>query len=154
MSIKDLALSFGIALVFPLTVYYGIMLFSPTYDYMERSSFNEQIWKKSQGASEDEKAKLSAEKEKFEKSWNEKILRIEKIHFYASVPLGILTVVVGTFLQPAYLGGGLMFGGILTTFWGVSAYWRHLSDVFKLIGLLIMLTLLSLLGFRANAKNN
>jgi hypothetical protein len=138
MIAKKFALAFGIAVVFPAMIHYGVSTFSPEprwQDYHVTPMIDS-------NSAEYQKRILSKERPKV----------FEKHLFAAAIPLGRITVVVGAFLAVPAIGTGLMFGGIFSVCDGYFNYWSELSAQLKFSSLLAAFIVLLLLGYRKLEK--
>lgn len=73
--------------------------------------------------------------------------------FVIAVPLGILIIVLGTFIfHLTPVGIGLMFGGVGTLIYGAGGYWRYSENLFKFLISLVGLVVLIFLAYRFNKK--
>jgi hypothetical protein len=109
MIAKKFALAFGIAVVFPTMIHYGVSTFSPEprrqdYDVTPLIDSN------------------SAEYQKKDTEYRAAEKVFEKHPFAAAIPLGLITLVVGTFMTVPAIGTGLMFGGIFSVCDGYFNY--------------------------------
>lgn len=59
--------------------------------------------------------------------------------FYASLALGLLFIIIGTFLKIEYLGAGFILGGIANIALGTTRIWYALADLTRFLGLLAAL---------------
>jgi hypothetical protein len=158
MRAKQFAIGIGIALLLPLSVYYGVLLFSPPPD---SSKYYEQSQEYSRRLSE---AKTTAEKDRIvkEKSLNQKRQEeAQKRHqqhiFLVAYPVGLLAIIIGSLLTVQAVGAGLMFGGIFTLAEGCYSYWDKMPDWTRFFSLIIAMAVLIGFGywkFPPEVKNN
>jgi hypothetical protein len=144
MLAKKIALGFGIAVVFPMLIHYGVSTFVPSpkwQDYQVSGRFDP-------GAPAEEKALGQAEQQKKQEEYRAAEKRFQKHLFAFAVPLGLVALLVGAFLSLPAIGTGLMFGGIFSICDGYFNYWSELADVLKFASLLVPLALLIFLGYR------
>jgi hypothetical protein len=144
MLAKKIALGFGIAVVFPLLIHYGVSTFvySPKWqDYQVRSVFDPY-------ASAADKARREVEQEKKQEEYKASEKYFEKRLFAVAVPFGLIALVAGAFLSLPALGTGLMFGGIFSIGDGYFNYWSELTDALKFGSLLVTFALLLFLSYR------
>jgi len=105
MIAKKFALAFGIAVVFPAMIHYGVSTFSPEprwQDYHVTPLINSNS--------------VEYQKKDAEYRATEKVF--EKHLFAVAVPLVLVTVLVVVFLAVPAIGTVLMFGGIFNFFYG------------------------------------
>jgi hypothetical protein len=148
MLAKRIALGFGIAIVFPMLLHYGVSTWTPQPKldlYELQQPYNPQ-------ATPEEKAQRQAvlQKKQEERRIAEK--RFQQHLFAVAIPLGLVALLVGAFLRLPAIGTGLMFGGIFSICDGYFNYWSELADVLKFVSLLIAFILLLFLGYRRLEK--
>jgi hypothetical protein len=146
MLAKRIALGVGIAIVLPMLIHYGVATFYPEPrpdDYrlsaetnaLAHGSASDQVkFEQEQGRKGDELAAAEAQ--------------FERRLFAVAVPLGLVAILVGTFLSVQTTGTGLMFGGIVSVCDGYFNYWEHLSASFKFVSLLAAFIVLIFVGYR------
>jgi hypothetical protein len=135
MIAKKFALAFGIAVIFPAMIHFGVSTFSPEprwQDYHVTPLID---------SNSAEYTKKHAEYRAAEKVF-------EKHLFAVAVPLGLITVVVGAFLTVPAIGTGLMFGGIFSVCDGYFNHWSELSAQLKFFSLLAAFIVLLVVGYR------
>ena len=146
MLAKKIALGFGIAIVLPMLIHYGVATFypeprpedyrlSPETNALRHGSASDQAnFEEEQSRKGDELAAAEAQ--------------FERRLFAMAVPLGLVAVLVGTFVRTQATGTGLMFGGIFSVCDGYFNYWEYLSASFKFVSLLAAFILLIFIGYR------
>ena len=73
--------------------------------------------------------------------------------FFIALPLGILLLVLGSFLFGLEaVGAGLMGGGIGTILYGAGGYWRYSTDVLRFVLSLLGLAVVIYLAYWFNKK--
>ena len=146
MLAKKIALGFGIAIVFPMLLHYGVSTWTPPPKWQDyQVPFNPQ-------ATPEEKAQQQAEQQKKDEERRIVEKRFQQHLFAVAVPLGLVALVVGAFLRLPAMGTGLMFGGIFSICDGYFNYWSELAPVLKFVSLLIAFILLLFLGYRRLEK--
>ena len=148
MLAKKIALGFGIAIVFPMLLHYGVSTWTPQPKldlYELQQPYNPQ-------ATPEEKAQRQAELQKKQEERRIAEKRFQQHLFGVAVPLGLVALLVGAFLRLPAIGTGLMFGGIFSICDGYFNYWSELADVLKFVSLLIAFILLLFLGYRRLEK--
>ena len=150
MLAKKIALGFGIAIIFPMLVHYGVSTFSPAPKWREH--YKNYDFRKYQSASPAEKAKMDAERESEKKLWRQKEKTFQNHLFFAAVPVGIAAIIVGAILSIQAIGTGLMFGGIFCLTEGYVCYWSELQDWMRFLSLLVGFVVLIFVGYRKLAK--
>ncbi len=144
MLARQIAIGFGIAVIFPLLVFYGVTTFYPapklstdgTTECMMLAVTPEQRVEctREQRATLD--AHAAANKEF---AWRLLI---------AAAPLGVAAVLIGAYLTSYAVGTGLILGGIFTVIFGYWSYWQYIESWARLVSLLIGFAILLFLGYR------
>jgi hypothetical protein len=143
MIAKKFALAFGVAVVFPAMIHFGVSTFTPKPkwpDYLRFTLNTQDYTSEQRQRREEEFSKRQSEYRAAEK-------RFETHLFVIAVPLGLLAVITGAFLGKLATGTGFMFGGIFTVGDGYFAYWSHLSDTLKFVSLLATFIILIAVGY-------
>ena len=112
MLAKKFALGFGIAIILPMLVHYGVSTFSPRPQW--RDYYDPYSYQGYEKASPEEKARLNAERAKKDEQRKTAEKRFEQHLFFVAVPLGIAAIIIGSASLIQAIGTGLMFGGIFT----------------------------------------
>jgi hypothetical protein len=146
MLAKKFALGFGIAIILPMLVHYGVSTFSPAPRWQDRYAINN--YENYQNATPAERAKLAQERETREKEWRAQDKIFQKHLFFAAVPLGIAAIIFGAVSSIQAIGTGLMFGGIFTLADGYCWYWSELQDWMRFLSLLAAFVVLMFIGYR------
>jgi hypothetical protein len=144
MIAKKIALGFGIAIVFPLLIHYGVSTFvsSPKWeDFVPYRTYDPY-------ASSAERAQRDAKERARRDAYKAAEGFFERRLFAVAVPLGLVALAVGAFLRLPAIGTGLMFGGLFSVCDGYFNYWSQLSDALKFGSLMIAFLLLLFLGYR------
>ncbi len=146
MLAKRIALGFGIALVFPLLIHYGVstLITQPKWEDYQIENYYEQH----QRATPEEQKKMEIEKSKLDKKWKETNNRFTKHLYFVAVPLGIIALIAGAFLSTQAIGTGLMFGGIFSISNGYYHYWYELPDPLKFASMLLAFIVLLFIGYK------
>ena len=150
MLAKKFALGFGIAIILPMLVHYGVSTFSPAPKWQDRYGAND--YQDYQNATPEEKARFNKERSTKETIWLEKEKIFEKHLFLVAVPIGIVAIIVGAVSPIQAIGTGLMFGGIFTLVDGYCWYWSELQDWMRFLSLLAAFVVLIFIGYRKLAK--
>ncbi len=135
MLAKKFALAFGIAVVFPAMLHYGVATFSP-----------EPRWQDYTVSPLIDRNSTEYQKKEAERRAAEHVF--EKHLFAVAVPLGLVAIIVGAFLPIQAIGTGLMFGGIFSVCDGYLNYWFELSAQLKCLSLLAAFIVLIVVGYR------
>lgn len=125
MLARQFAIGFGIAIIFPLLVYYGVRTFYsppqwPTEVYAPQATAEER-----QRQRERRETYISQSRE------------FARVLIIASTPLGIASILTGTFVSSPAVGTGLILGGIFTVAHGYWGYWSYADDWLRFVSLLL-----------------
>lgn len=150
MLAKKFALGFGIAIIFPIMVHYGVSTFVPSPKWQERYPSN--YYEDYRNATPEAKAKLDQERKLREQNWMDREKRFQAVLFSVAVPLGIAAILIGSLAAIQAVGTGLMFGGIFLLLDGYCNYWSELADSMRFLSLLLAFIILLYIGYRKLAK--
>ena len=150
MLAKNFALGFGIAIILPMLVYYGVSMFSPSPKWRDyRVDGYSQRYEE---ADKEEKAELRKEQKRLEEERRAHSKRFERQLFFVATPIGIAAMIAGSVIAIQAVGAGLMFGGIFTVTEGYVCYWSELPDWMRFLSLLLAFAILVYIGCRKLAK--
>jgi ATP-dependent exoDNAse (exonuclease V) alpha subunit len=157
MLAKQIALGFGIAVLFPMMIHYGVATIYPVPNWNNFMENQNNRTREAIRATPEERDKIGREiqqsyKEGY-KEHKEKEQRFARSLFYVGIPIGIIAMIVGSVLQIQSVGTGLMFAGILTLMDSYYRYWSDLQDWMKFISLLIAVIVLFFIGYRKLSPN-
>jgi len=146
MLAKKFALGFGIAVIFPMMIHYGVSVFvaQPKWEDWVQNYYEERY---NQGTDEEKKA-LEQEQNRLNEEYRERLATFQKYLFFVAVPLGITAIIIGSFLSVQAIGTGLMFGGIFSICDGYINYWSELSDILRFSSLLVAFIVLLFVGYK------
>ncbi|MBD3264740.1 MAG: hypothetical protein GF375_06530 [Candidatus Omnitrophica bacterium] len=150
MLAKKFALGFGIAVIFPLLIHYGVSTFSPPpewEDYYDSDYYR--IYKE---AGEEEKKELEQKRKEQTEDYNRARKRFQKHLFAAAVPLGLVAIITGSLTGVPAIGTGLMFGGIFSLIDGYALYWSELQHWMRFVSLLVAFCVLIFIGYKKLAR--
>ncbi len=150
MLAKKFAGGFGIAIVFPMMIHYGVSTFSPPPKWKDYQIAN--YHERYKRATPEERKRLEAEKKRMEKQREKAEKSSQKCLFFIAVPLGIIAIIAGAFLSIQAVGAGLMFGGIFSVCDGYFNYWYELGDFLKFISMLLAFIVLIFVGYKKLEK--
>lgn len=150
MLAKKFALGFGIAIILPMLVHYGVSTFSPAPKWEER--YEQYSYQRYNNASPEEKAKIDKERQEKERMWKQRQKVFQRNLFSVAVPVGLITIILGAIAPIQAIGTGLMFGGIFTLTEGYMFYWSELEDWMRFLSLLAAFVVLIFIGYRKLAK--
>tara|TARA_B100000315_G_scaffold253594_1_gene292700 strand:+ start:228 stop:686 length:459 start_codon:yes stop_codon:yes gene_type:complete len=146
MLAKKFALGFGLAIILPMMIHYGVSTFveQPKWgDYQIRD-----YYQRHKDASPEEKKELQAKRDRLHDERKVKEKHFQKYLFFAAIPLGITAIIIGAFLPIQAIGTGLMFGGIFSVCDGYINYWSELSDGLRFISLVFAFIVLIVIGYK------
>ena len=141
MLAKKIALGFGLAIIFPMMIHYGVSTFSlePKFEsYAKQEEFNKT-------ATPQEKIQKVEARESAQKQF-------EKHLYMVAVPLGLVAILIGAFSRVQSIGSGLMIGGIFSITDGYINYWSHLEDWMRFLSLLAAFAILLIVGYKKIEK--
>jgi hypothetical protein len=141
MLAKKLALGFGLAIIFPMMIHYGVSTFSsePKFEsYAKQEEFNKT-------ATPQEKIQKEEVRESAQKQF-------EKHLYMVAVPLGLAAILIGAFSRVQSIGSGLMIGGIFSITDGYINYWSYLEDWMRFLSLLAAFAILLIVGYKKIEK--
>lgn len=151
MLAKKFALGFGIAVIFPIMVHYGVSTFVHEPKWQDYYSGTKH-YQSYQDASPEERAKIDAEYIEMENKGREAERSFQKYLFIVAVPLGIAAIIMGSIIAIQAVGTGLMFGGIFSLIDGYCNYWSELADSMRFLSMLVAFVVLLFIGYRKLAK--
>lgn len=148
MQARRIAIAFGIAVIFPLLVYYGVATLHPAPKYQsvvtatlagvaanatpeQKKDYEEQRLKRQQ-----QQAEYDAAAKDFARA-----------QVVVSTPLGIAAILIGAYLTISAIGTGLIYGGIFSVAAGYWGYWQHLDDWIRFVSLLAGFLVLLFVGY-------
>jgi hypothetical protein len=150
MLARQIAIGFGIAVIFPLLVYYGVatlysppklpryisaLILPPNPTPEERQHYMEQ-----QRAEQQERQKQYEVYEAAAKEFARHLI-------YFAAPLGICAIVFGAYFPLYAIGTGLIIGGIFAVGCGYWNYWQYLADWIRFLSLLAGFIILLFVGY-------
>ena len=146
MLAKKIALGFGIAIILPMMIHYGVSSFVPRPEWHEYQVEN--YHERHQIADAVTKLELEAEQVELDEAYERDEHYFQKTLFFVAVPLGLVSILIGAFMDKKSLGAGLMLGGIFSICNGYLNNWDYLDHHLKFISLLIAFLLLLWTAFK------
>jgi hypothetical protein len=150
MLARQIAIGFGIAIIFPLLVYYGV---ATIYPPPKRDFASAQMILPSNSTPEerqkymDEQRKRQEEQQRLNEAYNIAAKDFARHLVSISTPLGIAAILVGAYISLYAIGTGLIFGGIFAVGAGYWAYWSYLDDWVRFVSLLAGFLILLFVGY-------
>jgi hypothetical protein len=145
MLARQFAIGFGIAIIFPLLIHYGVATFHPAPNY--QSFFTLRPALPANATAEDRKEHAEQQKQR-QDAYNEAARQFARVLALVSTPLGVAAIFVGAYLSLEAIGTGLILGGILSVAWGYWSYWSYLDDWIRFVSLLAGFAILLFVGVR------
>lgn len=144
MLARQIAIGFGVAVVFPLLIYYGISTFSPAPKW---SDFHEAVVYTPNLTRDEVVARQ--EKQKAETAaWTEANRVFSFRLLCVAAPLGYFAIILGSLRVASGLGSGFMFGGIFAVTIGYWFHWSYVEDWLRFDSLLLALGVLVFVAYR------
>ena len=129
MLARHFAIGFGIAIIFPLLVYYGVRTFHAPPKWPEAEVSSPQTPEERQARDQRQKERRDV--------YNAQSRDFARVLIIVSTPLGIAAIVLGTIVSLPSVGTGLILGGILTVANGYWGYWQHADDWLRFVSLIL-----------------
>jgi hypothetical protein len=130
MLARQFAIGFGIAVIFPLLVYYGVRTFHSPPKWPETEVLSPQA------TAEERHAREQRQRERREVYYAQS-RDFARVLIVASTPLGIAAIVIGTIVGLPSVGTGLILGGIFTVAHGYWGYWQYADDWLRFVSLIL-----------------
>lgn len=147
MLAKKFGFGFGIAIILPIMIHYGVSTFSPQpkwNSYYQYNNYDDTDYSK---LSDEEKKNKNIERKKKDEEYRFQQKTFQRRLFYVATPVGIAAIIIGSFLAVQAVGAGLIFGGIFTITDGYCWYWTELDDWMRFLSLLIAFSVLVVVGY-------
>jgi uncharacterized membrane protein YphA (DoxX/SURF4 family) len=151
MLARQIAIGFGIAIIFPLLVYYGVATIFPPPKLP--SSSGPVIVPPPNATPEerqkykDEEEKRQEEQRKRHEAYTTAAKDFARHLVIISTPLGVAAILIGAYISLYAIGTGLIFGGIFTVATGYWNYWNYLEDWVRFASLLAGFLILLFVGY-------
>lgn len=146
---RQVAIGFGIALIFPLLVYYGVCSLHPPPVWRNYSQPTVSV------SGIPTPAERQADREKRQESgeaYASAAKGFAKFLLLVAAPLGVAAIAIGANLRSPATSSGLIVGGIITVGVGYWAYWENLQGWLRFVSLLIAFTVLLIAAGRQSSK--
>jgi uncharacterized membrane protein YphA (DoxX/SURF4 family) len=147
MLARQIAIGFGIAVIFPLLVHYGVATFHATPKYEPWVAL-------APNATPDERKEYLTQQQQRQKNYAEAAKEFARILVIVSTPLGVAAILFGAYLSFQAVGTGLIFGGIFAISWGYWSYWSYLDDWMRFVSLLVGFAALIFVGIRRATRSS
>lgn len=150
MLAKKFALGFGIAVIFPMMIHYGVATFVPEPKW--ENFYNYEDLQYNQNMTQQERQQAQAQKKQQRQAWKHEQKKFQRMLFSVAAPVGVLAIIFGALMPIQAVGTGLMFGGIFSVLDGYMNYWSELPDGARFISLLVAFGVLVYIGIKKLAK--
>ncbi len=155
MLARQIAVGFGIAVILPLLIHYGVATFYPppkmqtivTATIMPPNPTPEERQKY-----RDEERERQQEQRKQREAYDAAAKDFAHHLVVVSTPLGVAAILIGAYLALHAIGTGLIFGGIFAVTLGYWSYWQYLEDWVRFVSLLVGFAILLFVGYRRIAQ--
>lgn len=147
--LKQLAVWFGIVALVPLVVWYGTSLVhAPPDGDKYQAAFNS-IEERGVGAEDDpaKRRELLKERHALQQKQDKESAAFKRTLFWVAYPVGLIALVVGSFLTIQSVGSALMFAGLSSATTGCYTYWDRMDASFRFGSLLVALVVVLAIGF-------
>ncbi len=143
MLARQIAIGFGLAVMFPLLVYYGVSTVhpAPKFQIIVTATLPP-------NATPDERREYTEQRRKQQELFDTEARDFARVLIAVATPLGVAAILVGAYLPLYTVGTGLIFGGIMSVVWGYWTYWSYLEDWMRFVSLLAGFAILLFVGFR------
>lgn len=148
MLARQIAIGFGVAVIFPLLVFYGASTFYGAPKW--RDFFGNLPVVTAQSTPEERKARDELQRVK-QQGYETRAQGFAYTLILVATPLGIAAMLIGSVLALHSVGTGLILGGILTVATGYYWYWIYLEDWVRFLSLLLGFAILIFVGYRHSA---
>jgi len=157
--IRQFAIIFGIAILYPTLVYYSVRAYQPLPEFQYSYRITARLapttpegWKAWEEENRAEEKKHQEELDTIDKATQPFFRAL----ILVATPLGIAAIFIGSYLKFHSIGAGLILGSIISVtnaYWG---YWSHLEDWVRLVSLLFGCCILGFVGYRqfVTVRNN
>jgi hypothetical protein len=151
MLARQIAVGFGIALIFPLLIYYGVATFYPPpkmQTTVVASIMASNPTPEERQKYRDEDRERQQEQRKQKEAYDAAAKDFAHHLVIVSTPAGVAAIFIGAYLALQAIGTGLIFGGIFTVTCGYWSYWQYLDDWIRFVSLLAGFIILIFVGYR------
>jgi hypothetical protein len=145
--VKQIAIWLSIAVLLPLSVWFGTSAVSPPPDWKEYARSIARVDEKTRDAtSASEKETFRQEKDRRQAELDEEERVFFCVMFWAAYPIGLLAIIIGIFFPVQVIGAGLMFGGLSSLTAGCYSYWDKMDGWLRFGSLVVALVVVLVLG--------
>ncbi len=144
MLARQIAIGFGIAVILPLLIHYGVSTFYPA----PKPQFSFASTPLPPNATADERKQYADQQRQRQEVYAEAAKQFARVLLTVAAPVGLAAILIGAYLSFQAIGTGLILGGIFTVAWGYWGYWSHLDDWMRFVSLLAGFAVLVFVGIR------
>ncbi len=145
MLARQIAIGFGIAIILPLLIHYGVSTFRPPPKSQDMFQGRPAL---PPNATADERKEYADQTKQRQDAFNSAAREFARALAVISAPLGIIAILVGAYISFQAIGTGLIFGGIFSVGWGYWSYWSYLDDWIRFVSLLAGFAVLLFVGIK------
>ena len=150
MLARQLAIGFGIAIIFPMLIHFGVATFHPV---PKLQSFVTVRLAPSPSAPTEERKEYAEQRKQAEDAYAEAARQFARTLVIVAAPLGIAAILIGSYLPFLAVGTGLILGGIFSVGWGYWSYWGYLDDWIRFVSLLVGFAVLLFVGVKRTSTS-
>ena len=156
--IRQFAIVFGITVIFPALIYYGVRACQPlpavqytVYVSARLTPTTPEGWKAWEEENRAQQKKRQEDLDAFDKA----ALPFYRALILVSTLLGTPAILIGSLFKFSSVGTGLVGGGTASLANGYLGYWNHLDDTAQLALLSLLVCLLIFVGYQfVTTRNN
>ena len=145
MLARQIVVGLGIALIFPMMIYYGVASFHPAPKWNDYVTNEPAL----PAAATAEERKQRAEQNRIQRERFEIAAKsFVRTVVMVAAPLGLIAIILGSLIGMHAIGTGFIAGGILAVGWGYYGYWSYLDDWIHFVSLLCGFAVLLFVAWR------
>jgi hypothetical protein len=151
MLARQISIGFGIAIMFPLLVYYGVATFDPPPQIPSMITRPTIMPNPTEAERQAYRQALQAYNEQFKRAYAEYSAAQKafvRTLMIVSTPLGVAAILIGAFIRLHSIGTGLIIGGIGAVGFGYWNYWGFLENWMRFASLLAGFVVLVFVAYR------
>jgi hypothetical protein len=144
MLARQIAFGFGIAVIFPLLVYYGVSTFYAPPKWQDFQSSTPL----GANSTPEERREYADNQRRNREAHDVAAKNFARVMVLVATPLGIAAILFGAYAGVHAVGTGLILGGIAAVACGYYGYWSYLDDWIRFVSLLVAFVILVIVGWR------
>jgi hypothetical protein len=145
MLARHMAIGFGIAIIFPLLVYYGV---SSIHSPPKWADYHKTRMGPPPTATTEQRKEFADRQQAEGDAYGAAAKEFARLLVIIATPLGVAAILIGCYVAIHSIGTGLILGGIGAVGFGYWNYWNYLDDWMRFVSLLIAFGILLLVGKR------